>query len=187
VAGAARLTAPPSPFVQPPLLAPRPDDQRGLQIHRVVAVPAEDRVEFEDTDSPTLDRGDGAFPLPSLEGGSILLSDDRHRAPALTIVLVVVKAGVAVAKRRTAVAAAGIFAVGERAPMENLAPGFQLKISPNGSGPEARHERLPRRRSNPWPLRCRGALIHVVLRLERATRRSAEDLQALLTRPPSPA
>ncbi len=68
----------------------------------------EHRVEFEDADSAfTLDLGDDALPLPALNGGSTQLPDDRHRTSTFSIVLGVVEAGVAVANRLTAAAAAG--------------------------------------------------------------------------------
>ena len=47
-----------------------------------------------------------ALPLPALDGGSIRLSDDRHRPSALSIVLDVVETGVAVANRLAAAAPA---------------------------------------------------------------------------------
>ena len=54
-----------------------------------------------------LDLGDCAFPLSALEGGSIWLSHDRYRTPAIPIILQVVEAGVAVANRLRAAAATG--------------------------------------------------------------------------------
>ena len=86
-------------------LAPRPDDRRGRQIHRVVAVAAEHRVEFEDADSAfTLDLGDDALPLSALNGGR--LPNDRNGTSAFSIVLEVVEAGVVVTNRLAAAAAA---------------------------------------------------------------------------------
>jgi hypothetical protein len=90
-----------------PLLALRSDDQRGRQIHRVVAVPAE---------TPGRVRGCGFRvharpgrrrpPASRTQWGSIRLSNDRHGTSAFSIVFGVVKTGVAVANRLAAAAPA---------------------------------------------------------------------------------
>jgi hypothetical protein len=69
MAGTARLTSSRRRWYSRLLLAltPRADDQRGWQLLRVVPVPAEHGVEFEDADSAfTLAPGDDALPLSAL-------------------------------------------------------------------------------------------------------------------------
>lgn len=85
-----------------------PDDKRGRKAHRIRAIPTQHRIKLDDTDSAhSLDLGDQAFPLRILEGWTIGLRHDRHRAAILAVPRLVIETD-ALVGARPAVAISGV-------------------------------------------------------------------------------